>query len=64
MMERDKRLTGHLRGQKVRFFSSFQFFGIGLLGNVTNMQSDPTPPAGFETSSIWSTKAAREFSED
>ncbi|KAI6111377.1 NADH dehydrogenase 1 alpha subcomplex [Pisolithus sp. B1] len=33
MMERDRRLTGHVRGQK----------------------SDPTPPEGFETSSVWYT---------
>ncbi|KAF7969938.1 hypothetical protein HWV62_25555 [Athelia sp. TMB] len=37
MMERDRRLTGHIRGQR----------------------SDPTPPEGFETSSIWATEVAK-----
>jgi len=37
MMERDKRLTGHKRGQR----------------------SDPVPPEGFETSSIWATEPAQ-----
>ncbi|TDL29897.1 small secreted protein [Rickenella mellea] len=34
MMERDRRLTGHTRGQR----------------------SDPTPPEGFETNSVWYTE--------
>lgn len=65
MMDRDRRLTGHSRGQKARYpFACSLNRGVCSLGpyswmlndDVSRFQSDPIPPEGFDTSSAWYTQ--------
>jgi len=54
MMQRDERLTGHKRGQKVRIHV-IQVCYTSLETHL-HFQSDPVPPPGFDTSSVWYTE--------
>lgn len=51
MMERDRRLTGSLRGQKVSKYVSHALYESSP--SARRYQSDPTPPEGFATNSTY-----------
>ena len=54
MMDRDKRLTGHKRGQQVRISAmNFHFQQLNMLSFV---QAEPYAPDDFETNSVWYTE--------
>ena len=57
MMDRDARLTGHRRGQKVCSLLSIIVHVYSTSDHI--FQSDPTPPEGFETSTVWHTEPAK-----
>ena len=57
MMDRDARLTGHRRGQKVCSLLSIVVHVCSTSDHI--FQSDPTPPEGFETSTVWHTEPAK-----
>lgn len=64
MMDRDERLTGHARKQKVRtchelpFTLELTMARYGGCYGCGSQQSEPTPPEGFDTSSVWYTSKA------
>lgn len=55
MMDRDKRLTGHFRGQRVRLSGPVYRFPNLI---APTCQTDPIAPEGFDTSSVWYTERA------
>jgi hypothetical protein len=55
MMERDRRLTGSLRGQSVRL--SIATWQTSVADSLTLIQTEPVAPAEFATNSVWKTGA-------
>ena len=53
MMDRDKRLTGHSRGQSVRVSVAQNHF---LANRLEPLQTEPVAPESFATNSTWYTE--------